>query len=291
MPPPLKHWLHIAGGGLGLLGVAFVAKRLHTYSAHIDITLFDTIAWLLIGALILAYGTANVFLAQAWRQILIFLEVRVRLRWAIRAYGLSQLAKYLPGNIFHLASRQALGMAVGLPARALAKSAIWELGLIAVVGAIFGVLVVPLLWPEFPMVTSVVAFSLVAAGVVAGLNRFFSPSASAAFAWQLLFLAVSGAVFAGTLALAVPTPCVLPPLPALCGAFVIAWLAGLVTPGAPAGIGVREMVLLFLLGQQIAQADLLLAVVLGRGVTVLGDLIFFFAASALKTIRKPYGAA
>ncbi|MDZ7598490.1 MAG: hypothetical protein U5J82_09410 [Desulfobacterales bacterium] len=30
---------------------------------------------------------------------------------------------------------------------------------------------------------------------------------------------------------------------ALCGAYVIAWLAGLVTPGAPAGVGVRELVL------------------------------------------------
>jgi hypothetical protein len=31
------------------------------------------------------------------------------------------------------------------------------------------------------------------------------------------------------------------------GSYVIAWLAGFVTPGAPAGIGVREAVLVILL--------------------------------------------
>ena len=31
------------------------------------------------------------------------------------------------------------------------------------------------------------------------------------------------------------------------GAYVIAWLAGLVTPGAPAGVGVRELVMYALL--------------------------------------------
>ena len=40
-------------------------------------------------------------------------------------------------------------------------------------------------------------------------------------------------------------------------------------------MGVREFVLLFLLKGMISESDLLLAVVLGRFVTVLGDLLFF----------------
>ena len=72
------------------------------------------------------------------------------------------------------------------------------------------------------------------------------------------------------------------PVSLLCGAYVIAWLAGLVTPGAPAGIGVREAVLLFLLGNVLPHADLLLAVLIGRMVTVFGDTIYFAISSFIK---------
>jgi uncharacterized membrane protein YbhN (UPF0104 family) len=45
---------------------------------------------------------------------------------------------------------------------------------------------------------------------------------------------------------------------------VIAWLAGLVITGAPAGVGVRELVPLYLLEGYVMETNLLLAVVLGR---------------------------
>ena len=64
----------------------------------------------------------------------------------------------------------------------------------------------------------------------------------------------------------------------VCGAYVIAWLAGLVTPGAPAGIGVREIVMYALLHTLISQSDLLTAIVLARIVTVAGDLLFYLLA-------------
>ena len=66
----------------------------------------------------------------------------------------------------------------------------------------------------------------------------------------------------------------------LVGAFVLAWLAGMVTPGAPAGIGVRELVLMFLLKDQMPQAELVMSIALGRFVTTAGDGFFFIATSA-----------
>ncbi len=65
----------------------------------------------------------------------------------------------------------------------------------------------------------------------------------------------------------------------LVGAFVISWLVGLITPGAPAGVGVRELVLLFLLKGVVAEVDLLLAVALGRVITVIGDFLFFLGTT------------
>lgn len=276
MRPALKRWLHIIGSGFGLLGVVFVFMRLNTYAEQIDLTRFDTTAWSLIGLLALVYGSANVLLAQAWWHLLGFFDMEVERKWAVRAYGLSQLAKYVPGNIFHLAGRQALGMAVGLPAGPLAKSTLWELGLIVAAGALFGCLATPLVWSKLPVYASAGAFGAILMGFFIALRRLLSPSVSAALLWQIIFLAISGAVFVGVLVLVTPT---FSAFSALCGAYVIAWLAGLVTPGAPAGVGVREFVLLFLLGERIPATDLLLAVVLVRIVTVVGDLLFFTAVS------------
>ena len=281
----LRRWLHIIGGMLGLLGVVFVVMRLNTYSQQIDLARFDARAWSMIGMLALVYGAANLLLAQAWWHLLAFFDVTVGRKWAVKVYGLSQVAKYVPGNIFHLAGRQTLGMAAGLPARALAKSALLELGLIAVAGAMFGLLAAPLMWSDLTVPVSSGVFGAMAVGVVLILRWLLSPSVGAALVWQIFFLAISGAVFMGVLALVSPSAVSFSTFSPLCGAYVIAWLVGLVTPGAPAGVGVRELVLLFLIGGQVEQVDLFLAIVLGRLVTVGGDFLFFASASVLKGIK------
>ena len=69
----------------------------------------------------------------------------------------------------------------------------------------------------------------------------------------------------------------------VCGAYVIAWLAGLVTPGAPAGVGIREIVLYAILHPFINEADLLTAIVFGRIITVVGDVLFYILALLIGT--------
>lgn len=277
----LKWWLHALGGGLGLAGVLFVLLRLYSYAEQIDLSRLNITAWSIIALLALAYGSANILLARAWWHLLVFFEVKTDWMWAFKAYGQSQLAKYVPGNIFHLAGRQVLGMAVGLPAQSLVKSTVWEMGLIAVAGALFGIIALPLVWAGFSLWVSVSLFVVITVTLFTTTHCLLSSTVAVALIWQISFLAMSGLVFLGTLAIVVPTATLLPAFPFWGGAYVFAWLAGLFVPGSPAGMGVREMVLLLLLGGQIAQGDLLLAVLLGRGVTLIGDILFFIVASAM----------
>ncbi|MDD2466576.1 MAG: hypothetical protein PHI97_21470 [Desulfobulbus sp.] len=278
----LKWCLHVIGGGLGFAGVVFVALRLSSYTGQIDLARFSLTAWAIIALLALTYGVANIMLARAWWHLLAFFDVQVGWRWTIKAYGRSQLAKYVPGNIFHLAGRQALGMAEGFPARLLAKSIAWELGLIAIAGLLFAVLAVPLVWSAVSLLMASVLFVTFSVALFSLTCRSLRPQVAFALAWQIAFLGASSVIFVGSLAIIAPQTTIMPTFPALCGAYVIAWLAGLVTPGAPAGVGVREMVLLFLLEKQIGQADLLLTVILGRGITVMGDFFYFTLAVFLR---------
>lgn len=283
MRPILKQVLHWGGSALAIAGIAFVGLRLRDYGAEIDFARFDLAMWSAVALLALIYGLSSLMLALAWWNLLGQFGADTSRHWAVRTYGVSQIAKYVPGNIFHLAGRQAMGLAAGVPGWPLAKSAVWELGLISATGGLFGLLALPLLVPGLPMTASAGLFAAAMCVAVILLRRFISLQAARAFAWHAGFLAVSGFLFVLLIELLAGNPGFsagfwLP----LGGAYVLAWLAGLVTPGAPAGVGVRELVLLFLLKGLVGEADLLLAVVLGRLVTVAGDLGFFGITSMLK---------
>jgi hypothetical protein len=277
MNPILKRWLNIFGGATGLSGIVFVFLRFKDYANEINIGRFDIIELITLILLAVIYGMANILLARAWWHLLIFFKVSSSFRWAIKIYGLSQLAKYVPGNIFHLAGRQSLGMAAGIPAMSLAKSVIWELILLSIAGSLFIFLTIPLFIHTFSPNNALGLFlSSIILGYIVMNHTSYLQIGNVLF-WQIGFLVVSGSVFVCTILIVTPKIITISYLPHICGAFIIAWLLGLLMPGAPAGLGVRELVLYFLLGSQIAQADLLLAIVLSRTLTILGDLIFFWS--------------
>ncbi|MFC3685197.1 hypothetical protein [Hydrogenophaga luteola] len=281
--PRLKRILHAASSILALAGILFVVLGIAHHWREIDISGWGSTTWAVLGISSVAYGAANILLARAWWHLLRELDVHVPWLKALRIYGVSQINKYIPGNIFHLAGRQTLGMAAGWAARPLATSALWELILLAALGALFGTLALPLFWPPLPPLPAIALWVGLSALIHAALRRGGVPGIARAMCLQTCFLATSGAVFLTVLMATYKTP---PEasllLPAACGAYVLAWLAGLVTPGAPAGVGVRETVLLFLLKGLFAPSDLLVAVVLGRIVTASGDVLFYLSALTLR---------
>lgn len=282
--PRLKRWFHAVSALLALAGVAFVALRIADHAAQINVSHFGAATWVWLGLLVFAYGAANILLARAWWQLLKQFQLHTPWPWALKTYGTTQINKYIPGNIFHLAGRQALGMSAGMAARPLAKSTLWELALLALLGGLYGTLAAPLAWSQISPVAAVALWAALLAGGYSALNRLGARAVARAMGWQVGFLIVSGAVFIAILWVTNRTSAMAyAAWPALCGAYVLAWLAGLVTPGAPAGVGVREAVLLLLLGGQFAQADLLVAVVLGRAVTASGDLLFYLHALSIPT--------
>jgi hypothetical protein len=282
MSASIRRSLHWIGSVLALLGVVFVAFKLHSYWVDLDISRINLDGWCLIVLFALIYGSANLLLSLAWWYLLRHLGASITCAGTIKVYGISQLAKYLPGNIFHLAGRQALGMSAGLSASVLAKSTIWELGALAIAGSLFGWLILPLTLTGISEVASVLLLLSSAILIAVLLRKIVGNLPIWSFVCQLLFLAISGMVFVALLDLiAEGEGLILRHFLMISGAYILAWLIGLVTPGAPAGVGVREMILLLLLKGLITEMDLLTAILLGRLVTVAGDLIFFVAASLI----------
>lgn len=273
------HWL---GSATALLCLFFVTSRLWEYGSGADLSWLGRNDWVMLVGLAMVYGAANITLAMAWWHLLRHYGMPSTRNWAVRTYGISQIAKYLPGNIFHLAGRQYMGMLAGLDGRALAKSVAAELGLIVVAGMSFFILAWLLIASNLTAIGAMTLFLVILGLTVWILVRRSASLVGSALLYQSTYLAIGGLVFVGTLVVVAPD---VPFSPSLvvgcCGAFVCAWLAGFVTPGAPAGAGVREMVLWFLLSGQVNQQDILIAVLFGRMVTVTGDFLFYLAARTL----------
>lgn len=289
MRSQIKRIAHWFGSGVAILGVIFVTFKLYEYSDKVDHSLLSLKVVTYFCFLSVGYMWANLFLAIAWRDLLAHLGVNKKKIWAIKIYGISQIAKYVPGNIFHFASRQALGTTSGISSLVLVKSTLWELGVLVFTGTLYSTLIIPFWIDNVSSVSAVVIFLLLFTICIFFAWRGLGFLVVRAIVGHSVFLFFSGLIFTGILLVVVPSSGELIFLfPSICGAYVVAWLVGLVTPGAPAGVGVREVILFAMLGSLIAESDLLSMIVLGRCVTVFGDVLFYFISLIVKVDGSRY---
>jgi hypothetical protein len=244
------------------------------------------------GALAAAIGLASVTyalgllsIATAW-SITMAGRARQRFRF-VAVYAVSQISKYLPGNVFQHIAR--FGLAVregGSSTRVVATMTLESLVLVAVAL----VLALAALGDRALAVGPQVPFWMLATlGVVATIALATSRRKLLLLGREVLGEARSSLLLVVPLHLAFfalgglglkaighaisPTDTVTVLLAA--GSFSAAWLAGFLTPGSPAGIGVREAVLLLLLGSVYAAGTAGAVVASFRLATVLGDVLLF----------------
>jgi uncharacterized membrane protein YbhN (UPF0104 family) len=293
-----KIWLRRIGAVVSALCVAFVLWKLYAVGADLRPILLK--AKVLYGsvAYALVYGCLLFVLAYCWA-LLVKAAGRsqeLRLMALTRAYGISSIAKYVPGNVFHFVGRQ--WMARKLPtgqAQLLVASAVEiMLHLIAalLVASVLmlvsrGVVSAQISSSAKLLAGALVALTLIVAsptsrswlskslGIVTGNSEVRMPgirTIATVGAMCGLFFTAMAAIAAGCYQLLQP----LNGQGAFIGAsFLLAFIAGYVVPGAPGGMGVREAALLGLLGVIMPQAVALSLALLIRFVTIVGDLVFF----------------
>jgi hypothetical protein len=252
----------------------------------------------LAGALV--YGLAGFLLSAAWRQILALERPPGPAAGYHAVYGRSQIAKYLPGNCFHLVGRQLLGRTLSHSQAALAAASLLEAALLL---ALAMSLAAPLARPWLGGWAALLPIAAVAAGLglvcagdrllprrwwpLPGMARDRGRRLATALACHGAFFALA----AGLLWLLVALVSDRVPGPLVClSALALAWAAGFVVPGSSAGLGVREAVLIVALESALgAEASTLAALAL-RVVTTAGDGVFCALALLLPLPRRSRAA-
>ncbi|HEU4663607.1 MAG TPA: hypothetical protein VFS55_06225 [Dokdonella sp.] len=195
----------------------------------------------------------------------------------------SQLAKYLPGNVFHLAYRHVAARRAGVGHAPLALALGMETALVSASAAMLSIGIV-----TDPRVSTIAPWARGLAWI-AGLLPIMGVSAVSMYVRRVgrrvaIFDVLRSTAFVlaihlsfmmlATFALhSLSTGANALSMASWCGWLSLAWLLGYVMPGAPAGMGVRETVLVIGLGPSLGEANALVVALAYRFVTVVVDAV------------------
>lgn len=270
----LLKYANLIGSLLSVVALIFVYFRFKSYINNISLSYINTKNISLLIILIISYFLFNNLLAGAWYKLLIFYKQNISFKTAKNIFGISQINKYIPGNIFQFAGRQFLGLAQGLDGKVLLQSSVWEIGLLSLAGLLYSFICVGLyLKINYYLIFTIFTIALIVSFII---TLKISYSIFNAFVFYILFTFGAGILFS-ILLITISSNFELnfQNLIFIITAYILAWLIGMLTPGAPAGIGVREVILLFLTNGMIPEAELLVVITLGRLMTITGDFIFY----------------
>jgi glycosyltransferase 2 family protein len=282
-----------------LLGLIFVGIRFWSYRDSVGYQLINPVLFFATLSCSIAYAASCLLLAFGWWLILHSQSRAERwLPWRIvwPIYGRTQIAKYIPGNIFHFTGRHVLSAREALLHVQLVAAATIEIIMMLIAAGSIGLLAARTLGDTMRRLSSNLPWIAGVGMIVVGsvvlsclFLRFRTNNRLVRVPWRLLFGAqmsylffflISAALFLFLLELGGQTWSV-SHWPVIIGSYAVAWAIGFVVPGAPGGLGVREALLVAFLSGLLPEKSALAF----RAVTTLGDILFFAGAATARINR------
>lgn len=282
----LKGWLRWAILGAVLF---FLGATLKEHWDQATSVRLDREDWGLVAIALLVTLLAHVWGGWVWGLILRHLHYRVGGGWASRTYLRTNIAKYVPGNVWQFVGRVKAAESVGVPLGVATLSMVMELLLMAAAALILALIGTQ----HLNFALQAVALGAVLAGLhprcfdpvlhFVSRRKVQGPLKAEPASLQVRrypvvpllgewgFLTLRGLGFLGIMAalLELHAHQVVP----LLGAFSLSWLLGFVVPGAPGGLGVFEATAIALLQGSFPAGIILSAVTLYRLVSILAEAL------------------
>jgi len=298
-----KKIVSYVGTLLMIVSLGFVVRRF--MNEEIDFALL-TSPWVIAGlvGVALVEGIGLVLAGVNYRAMVFNVSgIKVDSKLGVKVYCESNLYKYIPGGVMYVLGRNRLAIETeGLGHGKIALATVVEGALFAIAALVVAVSFsfdysMTYIRQTFDTATSfvpIVAGLLLIAVVIPGyiFRKKIAPQLSKLFdslqkpvAWVLLkrfafalmLMALWGASFVAVLAL-MGQPMTLGLAVPILGLYLLAWMAGFLTPGAPSGLGVREVVMYMFFGGIVYSPALLAAMVLHRVLTVMADVLAYLIA-------------
>ncbi|NEP02436.1 MAG: UPF0104 family protein [Symploca sp. SIO2E9] len=271
----------------------FLAKALKENWQEVVAIAIRIDSWGLTYLVISLVVTLSAHIWSGWTWSLIFgeLDKPVPGSWGIRVYLITNIAKYLPGNIWHFYGRVREAQAIGIPFLITSQSVLMESLLMSAAALLIALLTTP--QANLGIRAPILALILIGVHprVLNPLTQYLAilkgkvqkkSTADKGIAevkrypllpllGELGFVGLRGAGF--LIAILALRPFAPTEIPLLLSAFSISWVLGLVIPGAPGGFGVFEATAITLLDGYFSDGIVLSAVALYRLISTLAEVI------------------
>ncbi|WP_066378295.1 MULTISPECIES: lysylphosphatidylglycerol synthase domain-containing protein [unclassified Anabaena] len=281
-----------------ILGITlvFVGKALKDNWAEVTAIRIDEVGWS-----ILAIATGVTLLAHTWAGwiwtwILQELNQPVPSSQFIQVYLKTNVAKYLPGNVWHHYGRIVAAKNANIATGVATLSVLLEpllmaaaaLIIVVLFGSQFAATNITLTLPGIQLLCLAIILCGVHPRFLNPVIRVLSklkakksttqPSATVSIAryplrpllGELIFLILRGMGFILTVFALMPLN--FSQIPLLLGAFSFAWLLGFVVPGAPGGLGVFEVTAIAILQHRFPSAVVISAIALYRLISIIAEV-------------------
>jgi uncharacterized membrane protein YbhN (UPF0104 family) len=246
------------------------------------------------------YAILILLVSFSWRLIIEYLSgERVLGKEAFRVYAQANIAKYLPGNVMHFVGRNYLGSRLGWKHEDIAISSFLEIVFVVITIAILflilslkGFIYIPKELSSHIHAKRFITYAIILITVVSiflflhktgklhyDFKKFYSRKIL--FLFIKIFLVYSFIFFSTGIILVFIIHSILnfPLKPenimTIISVFILSWFVGFIIPGAPGGIGIRESVIVLLLSPVYGEGNSLIASLILRVVTILGEVLAF----------------
>jgi hypothetical protein len=296
-----KSALRLLGLVASVVALAFFLYKFPHAMSDLPAELNGRHRWSVVLALVGLYLLIYLAISVNWKLLLALCGESVAVARAFEITSISQLYRYVPGNVAQHVGRLALARGAGIDTRRAACSLVLEASSLVVTGLLLALVAGCVAFPGCvtggrpayaALATAVAVILLVAVTYVARRvfrcrQRLGGPAESLVLVGCML---IHAAVFVlHGCALLVLLRHVFDvqhaSLFAVTGVFAFAWVAGFITPGAPAGVGMREAMLTIALAPVCGEPTAAVCAGSLRLVSMLGDGLAFVAGVAARHLR------
>ena len=278
----LRRWVQRSGQILTVAALIFFARELVLQWGKVSHWRPSGAQFVLLISLAIGYAAALLLLAWNWSAILRRLIGPVLPAGPLlQSYTKTQIAKYVPGNVMHYVTRHVYLRDYGLEHRAIASAAFLEAISLPIAAMLAIALMVPFsgfaelaafaIRPDLTLIAAIL--SIVTGAIIyayfSGTHRYV-PTVCYVLGRAVAFMLWQGLLF-GLIIYSVSGTFVVFAIPVA----IFAWLVGFVTPGAPGGVAVREVLIVELLQDAAPNEEVFIAALLFRLVTTLGDVTLY----------------
>lgn len=294
-----------------LMGLSLIYIGIYLFHVNLQWTLVKNRLFFVLVFFGGAFGAAFcVYLMSfLWTNILAWIsQQKIDMKRAIDVYVKANMGKYLPGNVMHYVERNLFARNMGIGQTETAFSSIMEIVLEVVTGCVIGVLfsfrsfkdvflkIGKFNWIIFAALIVVLAsiigilFFRKNEKIREILKRLWTKKFWTIFVKGIIGYGIAFWIW-GFLLLVILQMVLQCNIPMelygrVISAYILAWLIGFVTPGAPAGLGVREFVLLTIISSFVPDNYILFSIIFHRVITVFGDAFAFIFCKMFIKLSK-----